>query len=191
VLIRRPSILVKSSGNRAWWMLPIAIFFALPTYGVDLETGVRNIQRHQQWQSMEFRNPQFGFFLAARASTEDKGKAATLNINFIPDNNQCKETIELLFKLDAPAAENVDREGLVEFQLDNRPPKLLTSKIVMVKGDSFVFMRVSDNFHPSDFSGHRSMLANARGWGVAEFSFSGFDEAWRRARNSCNAFLPR
>lgn len=171
-----------------WCMLLITFFF-LPAYAVDLEGGVRDIQRHQQWRSMEFRNPQFGFFLAARASTEDKDKSANLNITIPLDNNQCKETIELVFKLTTPAKEDIDQDGLVEFQLDERPPKLLSSKVVMANGDYFVFMRINESFRPLNLSGHRSMLANARGWGVAEFSLLGFDEAWGKARNSCNAFV--
>ena len=116
-------------GFSALCLLVLALIFPLASsHGVDLTSSIRNIRRHQQWMSTELRHPMTGMFLVARASTEDRNKDATLNVTLIPDGSQCSETIEVLFKLESPAQEDVHREGLVEFVLDNQEPQIYHSQ---------------------------------------------------------------
>ena len=61
------------------------------------------------------RHPFTGLFLASRAATEDKNKDATLNITLIREDNRCRETIEVLYKLESPAEQEVYHDGLMEF----------------------------------------------------------------------------
>lgn len=168
-----------------------AAIVATGAYAVDLESGVRNVRRYQQWTSMEFRNPKYGFFLGARASTDDMRKDATLNITATPEKERgrCSEVIEVLFKLQEPAEKDNNTDGLIEVQLDNREPKLLPSRMVVSKGDQFVFVRILRDLPASEFRGHRSILTNARGLGVAEFSLRGFSDAWKTARDTCMGFI--
>lgn len=174
-----------------YFLILVLIFPITSSHSVDLTAGIRNIRRHQKWMSMELRHPMTGLFLAARASTEDKNQDATLNLTLVPEGSQCRETIEVLLKIEAPAQEGGHRDGLMEFVLDNREPQLLPTKIELAKGDRFVFMQVAGKFRASSFARHRTMLANARGWGLAEFSLLGFSDAWKEAQAKCSAFLPR
>jgi hypothetical protein len=173
------------------WSLLISFFIFVPTlsYAIDIENGIRNIRRHQKWMSLELRHSLTGLFLASRAATEDKNKDATLNITLIREENRCRETIEVLFKLESPAEKEVWHDGLMEFALDNQRTQLLPTKVAMTKGDYFVFMQVAGGFQASTFKGHKTILVNARGWGLAEFSLLGFPDAWKTTQEKCSAFV--
>jgi hypothetical protein len=169
-----------------------AAIHAASIFGMDLESGIRNLRRYQQWFAMDFRSPYSGLFLSARASTEDRRKDATLNITASPDNERgrCSEKIEVLFKLQKPAETDSDRDGLVEIQLGNTEPRLLSSKVSTLRGNEFLFVHVLGDLRPSELRGHRSLLVNARGVGFAEFSLQGFPDAWKTASATCAGFQP-
>src|SRR5438874_624217 len=101
--------------SRGWSLLTL-LFIFIPTLSdsVDIENGIRNIRRHQKWTSLELHHPLTGLLLASRAAAEDKNKDATLNVTLIREDNRCRETIEVLFKLKSPAEQEMYRDGLME-----------------------------------------------------------------------------
>lgn len=164
------------------------IFFLLPAKADNLDDGIRNYQRHNQWESLEFRRPGFGFFVASRANTNDKNRDANLSLTFQVNGDHCSEDIDLIFKLSTPSMENINKEGLMEFQFDNEPSLVIKSETIARQGDNFVFIRAKDKLNSSIFTKYNSVVVNGRGWGTAKFSLLGFKVAKQRALEFCTAF---
>lgn len=173
------------------FLIIASAFFCLPAIATNLEDGIRNFQRHNQWESLEFRQPGYGYFVASRANTNDKNKDANLSLTFEVNGAHCSEHIDLILKLSTPSNESIDKEGLIEFQFDDEPPQVIISKVVAHQGDDFVFIRAADNFGSSGFAKYKSVVVTGRGWGRAEFSLSGFKEAKQRALKFCTAFTDK
>ena len=158
---------------------------------VDMESGVKNLRRHSTWMSMEFRDPNFGRFLAARASSNDPRKDINFNITYSLQTEGCREVIEVVVKLNEPASTSLDREMFIELQVDDRVPKTVSVRAVAAEHDEFLYMQIKDTVTITELLGKRSLMVNTRRLGVAEYQFKGMADAIRAAKESCNANVAR
>lgn len=158
-------------------------------FGENFEQGLRNLTRHQAWMYVEIKVPLTGLFIASRAATEDKKKNATLAFSFSPQQNRhCQESMEIIFDVGSEQLENRNSEGLVELQVDSRPPLHLPGKIAASAGDHFVFFQIEQPNFVNELSKGKDLLINVRGIGLANFSLAGFTKTWKSAYNTCGRF---
>ena len=158
---------------------------------VDMESGVKNLRRHSTWKSMEFRDPNFGQFLAARASSNDPRKDINFNITYSPQTGGCREVIEVVVKLNEPASTSLDRELFIELQVDDRVPRTVSVRAVAAEDDEFLYMQIKDPVTITELLGKRSLMVNTRRLGVAEYQYKGMADAVHAAKESCNANVAR
>jgi hypothetical protein len=169
-------------------LILILISISESVFGVDLEQGFRNLTRHQAWMSVEVTVPLTGMFIASRAATEDKRKNATLAFTMSPKNGRCQESMEVIFDVESELSEDLNREGLIEVQVDSCRPLHLPGKIAASTGDHFVFFQLENPTLVKEVSNGKELLINVRGLGFANFSLAGFGKAWKNINNTCKGF---
>ena len=153
--------------------------------------GVKNLMRHSTWRSFEFRDPNYGQFLATRASSEDPRNQISFNITFAPQAKGCKEMIEVIVKLPVPSSATLEREALIELQVDDRAPKAVVIEEDATIGERFVYLRVKEALPVAELLGKRSLKVNTRRFGKGEYPYEGLAAAVQAARDGCDAFVPR
>jgi hypothetical protein len=156
--------------------------------GIDFTPWARHMHQHQDWTSLDFRDPFTGLFLAARAGTEDKRSNATLTLTAMPARG-CAADFVVVVKDDAPAVRDSEEFTGIAARIDDLKPQRLGARIVRQEGDPFIFVQILDEVRPDTLKDRQTMavvLPNAR---VAIFSLRGFGPAWSIARATCQSFL--
>ena len=157
--------------------------------GNDFSQGMRHLKTYQQWISFEIKNPMVGFFIASRAATEDKKNNVSLAFTFmvLPDYH-CKESMEVIFDVRSELSDDLNREGLIEIQVDNLLPFHLSGEVTASAGNHFVFFQIKNPNFVEKLSNGKQISINVKGIGRANFSLAGFAEAWEVAKDACSVF---
>lgn len=156
--------------------------------GIDFTAWARHLRQHQAWTSLDFRDPNTGMFLAARAGTEDPKAQATLTFTAMPAQ-ACRPDAVLVLKAAAPARRDSETLGEIRVHWDGLGRQSFRGLIVRQGGDPFVFARILDGFSPDILREHRTLRVALPDGGSAAFSLEGFESAWSMALETCRAFL--
>ncbi|MGZ8219036.1 hypothetical protein [Methylomagnum sp.] len=169
-------------------MLPFLALNMGSAEAVDLGPWARHVLRHGEWTSLDFRHPATGLFLAARAGTEDPRTATTLTLTAAPTQGCAAEAV-IVHKAGAPASRGRDEATTASLQLDGLPPRQLRARLVMPRGDVFVFAQLLDEPPLDALKNHGTLTVSLSEVGRASFSLDGFESAWTTAWEACQAFL--
>lgn len=155
---------------------------------IDLGRWARHLKHHGDWTSLDFRHPETGLFLAARAGTEDPQAGATLTLTMAPAVDCVVDTV-LVFKDRVPARVDAEEAIQVALAADGAPPRVARARLVRVAGDVFFFVQLAGGL---PVAGNRARLTVTLPDGrQAQFSLRGFEEARQAAFATCQSFLPR
>jgi hypothetical protein len=163
-------------------------FFLQPIYAIDFEQNVRNVHHYGNWLTMEFRDPYIGRFLLSRASVVDMQSNTTMNISFMLENNICKDVVDFNIKTDFVIQEDINRDGYIEIQVDNKETTVFPVYAVANAGDYFIFFS-SEDLKQSNIVGKNILFTNIRGFGLAKFNMKHANTAIHTAKSICNVYL--
>lgn len=150
------------------------------SHGTDMTAGLRNLEKHRDWVSLDIQLPSLGVFLAARAATDDKKHDATLNVTFFPNETRCGGMVELLFKRAFPAEKDETSNVSAKIVFDGEEPRSFPVEIHLFGGDPFLFVSFPKDFPLSALTRHRAMRAEVAEWGSADLSLAGYAAAGAR-----------
>lgn len=182
---RRAGRLVMAAGLL---LLASAWIVAEPAFGIDLRDWGRNMRRHKDWTSVEFRHPFTGMFIASRAGTEDLARYATLTLTASPLEN-CTANTVVVIKRRTPNPVDVERISRVGIDIDGLNFAETDARIVMPKGDQFEFIEILGPFATARLNEGRTMTISLGQGQIARFSLKGFTSAWTEARRTCRKFV--
>lgn len=168
--------------------LALLVLNASNTHAVDLGPWARHLQQHEDWTSLDFRNPINGLFVVARAGTEDKRTDTTLTLTAAPAQD-CKAETVIVEKTDAPVSRDTDKLVRVSFQVDGLAPERIPARLVAERGDFFVFVQLIDGIPFDLLKNHRAIAVKLPSGRRAVFSLAGFESAWSTAQEVCRSFL--
>ncbi len=183
--------MLRFQSSQSFQWLPVLYILALsavPAYGIDFGHWARHQQEHRDWTSLDFRDPDTGLFLAARAGTEDKHTHTTLTLTMAPTHG-CTVDAVLVRKTDAPISVASDRFVDVTFQVDDLAPQRLSARLVTEPGDLFIFVQLLDRFPFNELKNHQVLAVILPNGHNARFSLAGFEDAWADAEEVCKSFL--
>lgn len=172
------------------WLL-VPILFTLSSGrsdGVDMSQWARHQRVHLDWTSVDFRNPDTGLFLAARAGTEDKHADVTLTLTSTPVQGCLPDTV-LIRKTVSPVVSSLDEITQVAARFDSMPAQQVSSRYVTKKGDWFVFVQLIDELPMAALKTYEVLTVTLPDGHPARFSLVGFEHAWAEAESMCRAFL--
>jgi hypothetical protein len=161
---------------------------AEPAFGVDLQDWGRNMRQHQDWTSVEFRNPFTGMFVASRAGTEDLKRHATLTLTASPLEG-CVASTVVVIELASPNQADVEEINPVSIDIDDLRSPETGVKIVMPRGDRFEFIEIPGPYDTGRLKDRQLMAISLWHVQIARFSLKGFDSAWGEAQRVCQKFL--
>ncbi len=172
-----------------WLLVPILFTLSSGTSdGVDMSQWARHQRVHRDWTSVDFRDPDTGLFLAARAGTEDKHAGVTLTLTSTPVQGCAPDTV-LIRKTVSPVASNRDEIAQVTARFDSMPARQLSSRYVTQIGDWFVFVQLIDELPVAALRNYQVLAVTLPDGHPARFSLVGFDHAWAEAESVCRAFV--
>jgi hypothetical protein len=172
-----------------WAAAIILVLMAGTGEGIDLSHWARHMLRHDDWTSVDFRDPVFGMFLAARAGTDDPQTKATLAFTAAP-KQECVPDVTIAINVGQPAFTGSEELARVAVQLDGTAPRYLKARIVSPQNDVFVFVELLDELDPNLLRSHRRMVVTTPDGERLTFSLKGFDRAWETAQAVCLSFMP-
>lgn len=161
---------------------------AHPAHGIDMQAWGRNLRHHQDWTSVEFRNPVTGIFIASRAGSEDPKRGATLTLTAAPMDG-CAASVVLVIATASPNPRDAEEQVTMGFGLDDFKPAETDARIVLPRGDRFEFIEILGDFDPSTLENHRTASFSLGKILVARFSLKGFAEAWSEVQRVCQGFV--
>jgi hypothetical protein len=170
--------------------LAILALSASNGHAIDLGAWARHLQQHEDWTSLDFRNPVSGLFLVARAGTEDKRTGTTLTLTAAPAQGCEAETV-IVRKTDAPVSKDTDKLVRVSFQVNGLAPQSLRARLTAQRGDFFIFVQLLEGIPFDVLKNHQMMVVNLPNARRAVFSLAGFESAWSTAQEVCKSFLAR
>ncbi len=165
-------------------LILLGFWMAEPAFGVDLQDWGRIVGRHENWTTVEFRNPSTGRFIASRAGTEDLMRHATLTLTASPSEG-CVASAVVVIELESPNQTDVEDLNQVRIGIDDLPPSKTGARIVMPRGDHFEFIEILGPYDTARLNDRRMMTISLWHFQIARFSLKGFADAWGEARRLC------
>ena len=165
-----------------FWLL------AEPAFGIDLREWARNLHHHEDWTSVEFRDPFTGMFIASRAATEDLTRHATLTLTASPVEDCLARTV-VVIELASPNPADVEKFSKVGIEIDDLRLLETDAKIVMPRDDHFVFIEIPGPYDTARLNDRLMMTISLGHVQIARFSLKGFASAWGEAQTLCQGFV--
>jgi hypothetical protein len=172
-----------------WATVLILVLVVRTSEGIDLGQWARNMLYHDDWTSLDFRDPFLGMFLAARAGTDDQRTKATLAFTAAP-TQRCVPEVAIAINVGQPAFTGSEQLSRVTVQFDGETPQYLAVRVVRPQDDVFVFVEFLDWLSPDLLRNYRTMAVAIPDREPMVFSLKGFDSAWNTAQATCRSFMP-
>jgi len=171
-----------------WATVLILVLVARTSEGIDLGQWARNMLHHDDWTSLDFRDPFLGMFLAARAGTDDPRTKATLTFTAAL-RQQCVLDVSIAINVGQPAVIGSEQLSRATVQFDGTTPRYLSVRIVSPRDDSFVFVEFLEKISPDLVRNYQTMVVAIPDREPSVFSLKGFDSAWDTAQATCRSFM--
>lgn len=164
------------------------LIYSQNLFAVDVEDGVKDFKKTDDWVSFAIADNYFNKTLATRAATEDTRTNATLAFNY-PTNNNCKITpVELILKLREPLAKSESFSIFGNLQFDSLPPERIEATVHNEQNSEFTFITIDYAAIDKKVRNAKNLMFNFKGYGVINFSLKGAKAAIDEAKGTCQNF---
>ena len=157
------------------------------SYALDIARNVKDFEKNGDWNNFTITDHYFGLVLLTRATTTDPNTKITFAINFSA-SDKCQPFIELIYPLQKINIEDIHNDIYGNIQVDTNPYLRVEAEEVVENGANFAFIGFSGKDITNDLKVGKTVSANFRRYGVAEFSLNGAKVSIDNAIGTCEQF---
>lgn len=169
-------------------ILLLCLVVASNSYALDVESTVKDFEKNGDWNNFTITDPYFGSVISTRATTTNPDTKITFAVNFSA-SEKCQPFIELIYPLQEANIEDVHNDIYGNIQVNTKPYLRVEAEEVIENGANFAFIGFSGKDITNDLKVGKTVSANFRRYGVAEFSLNGAKVSINNAMSTCEQFL--